>query len=105
MVGRPRLRTHRVRSRAQRVISGNGGSRGDGDFDLDRDFPLGEGTADLSGVVTCPYCGEQSEVALDPGSGAHQTYVEDCPVCCQPWTVRVDYADDGSAHVEVSALD
>jgi cysteine-rich CPXCG protein len=81
--------------------SGNG----DGDFDLDRDFSLGDGTADLSGVVICPYCGEESEVALDPGSGAHQAYVEDCPVCCQPWSVRVEYAGDGSARVEVSALE
>jgi transposase-like protein len=65
----------------------------------------GDGSADLSGVVICPYCGEQSEVALDPGSGAHQAYVEDCPVCCQPWSVRVEYAGDGSARVEVSALE
>jgi hypothetical protein len=83
----------------------DGSNGGDGGFDLDRDFPLGDGTADLSGVVTCPYCAEESEVALDPGSGAHQAYVEDCPVCCQPWTVRVDYDSDGSAHVQVSALD
>lgn len=83
--------------------NGNGNGPGDADFDLDRDFPLGEGTADVSSVVTCPYCGEQSEVALDPGSGAHQAYVEDCPVCCQPWAVRVDYDADGSAHVQLSA--
>ena len=84
------------------MSQGNG--NGDGP-DLDADFPLGDGTADLSGVVTCPYCGEQSEIALDPGSGAHQTYVEDCPVCCQPWTVHVEYGSDGAARVNVSALD
>jgi hypothetical protein len=82
-------------------MNGNGG----GDFDLERDFPLGDGAADLSGAVTCPYCAEVSEIALDPGSGARQSYVEDCPVCCQPWSVRVEYADDGSAHVEVAALE
>jgi hypothetical protein len=81
-------------------MSGNGDSP-----DLDADFPLGDGTADLSGTVTCPYCGEACELSLDPGSGAHQTYVEDCPVCCQPWAVRVDYAGDGSAHVDVSVLE
>jgi hypothetical protein len=85
------------------VIARNDGNHDDGGFD--RDFPLGDGTADLSGVVICPYCGEQSEVALDPGSGAHQAYVEDCPVCCQPWNVRVDYDAEGSAHVQVSAQD
>ena len=83
---------------------GNGAARDD-ESDLDDDFPLGDGTADLSGAVTCPYCAEASEITLDPGGGAHQAYVEDCPVCCQPWNVRVEYADDGSAHVEVSALD
>ena len=77
---------------------------GDAGFDLDRD-PLGDGTADLTGAVICPYCGEESEIALDPGSGAHQSYVEDCPVCCRPWGVRVEYADDGSARIELSALD
>jgi hypothetical protein len=87
------------------VTTGNGSGGDNGDFDLDRDFPLADGAADLSGVVICPYCGEESEVALDPGSGAHQAYVEDCPVCCQPWSVRVEYADDGSARVEVSALE
>jgi hypothetical protein len=81
-----------------------GDGNGDGP-DLDEEFPLGDGTADLSGVVTCPYCGEESEIALDPGSGAHQAYVEDCPVCCQPWSVHVEYAGDGSARVEVSALE
>lgn len=75
------------------------------DPDLDRDFPLGDGTADLSGAVTCPYCGEESEVTLDPGSGEHQTYVEDCPVCCNPWNVSVEYAGDGSARVEVTTLE
>jgi hypothetical protein len=83
--------------------NGNGNGNGGGDFDLDRDFPLGDGTADLSAVVICPYCGEESEVALDPGSGARQTYVEDCPVCCQPWNVHVEYARDGSARIEISA--
>jgi hypothetical protein len=83
----------------------DGDDYGDSGFDVDRDFPLGDGTADLSGEVICPYCGEASEIALDPGSGAHQSYVEDCPVCCRPWSVRVEYASDGSARVQLSALD
>lgn len=81
-----------------------GNGNGDG-ANLDEEFPLGDGTADLTGVVTCPYCGEENEIALDPGSGAQQTYVEDCPVCCQPWSVRVEYTGDGSARVEVTALE
>ena len=73
--------------------------------DLDRDFPLGDGTADTSGLVSCPYCGEENEVSLDPGSGDVQDYVEDCQVCCQPWRVSVEYGPDGSAVVVASVLD
>lgn len=73
--------------------------------ELDRDFPLGDGTADTDAVVSCPYCGESVEIALDPGSGASQDYVEDCAVCCQPWRVSVSYGSGGEASVSVSALD
>jgi len=75
------------------------------DFDLDRDFPLGDGTADTVGTIMCPYCGEENTVSLDPGSGDAQDYVEDCQVCCQPWRVSVHYRDDGSAVVSATALD
>jgi len=75
------------------------------ELDLDRDFPLGDGTADTSGVVSCPYCGEANTISLDPGSGDAQDYVEDCQVCCQPWRVNVEYGADGAAAVTVTALD
>jgi transposase-like protein len=69
--------------------------------DLDEEFPLGDGTADTAGSVICPYCGEQNVVALDPGSGENQDYVEDCQVCCRPWRVRVRYSRQGEASVVV----
>jgi hypothetical protein len=79
------------------------------DFDfldrLDEEFPLGDGTADTDAVVHCPYCGEAVEIALDPGSGAVQEYVEDCEVCCRPWRVSVRFAADGGAEVAVAGLD
>lgn len=75
------------------------------DFDLDRDFPLGDGTADTSADVACPYCGEANTIAVDPGSGGDQSYVEDCQVCCQPWRVSVHYRSDGTADVTATALD
>ncbi|WP_353266190.1 CPXCG motif-containing cysteine-rich protein [Gemmatimonas sp.] len=53
----------------------------------------------------CPYCGESVEIALDPGSGANQQYIEDCQVCCRPWLVSVSYDEDGTAHVFVDASD
>jgi len=68
---------------------------------LDDEFPLGDGVADLAAEVDCPYCGERCIIALDPGSGADQEYVEDCQVCCQPWVVHVHYDPDGTAEVWV----
>ena len=73
--------------------------------DLDEEFPLGDGTADMDSVVVCPYCGETNEIALDPGSGTTQQYVEDCQICCQPWRVSVRYRADGGASVHVEAAD
>ncbi len=37
--------------------------------------------------VTCPYCGEQVEIYLEPDVTG--TFVQDCEVCCNPWRVRV----------------
>jgi hypothetical protein len=71
------------------------------DDELDEEFPLGDGTAETGATVACPYCGEINEIALDPGSGTAQEYVEDCQVCCRPWRLMVHYLPDGS--VEVSA--
>jgi hypothetical protein len=72
--------------------------------ELDEEFPLGDGTAETDATVFCPYCGEVNEIALDPGSGSHQEYVEDCQVCCRPWQVAVQYLPDGSVEVSVDNL-
>jgi hypothetical protein len=62
-----------------------------GDEDLQTDF-----------IVSCPYCGEQVELFLEPD--VMGTLVHDCEVCCRPWQVRVGY-DDGERYVEVSRGD
>jgi hypothetical protein len=72
---------------------------------LDEEFPLGDGVAEMEGIVVCPYCGEVNEVALDPGSGERQDYVEDCQVCCQPWRLMVEYHADGSVDVRAVPAD
>ena len=72
---------------------------------LEDEFPLGDGTADTGATVVCPYCGEEVEIVLDPGSGTHQEYVEDCEVCCRPWQVSVTYGPDGAADVQVEMAD
>lgn len=77
----------------------------DDTLDLDEQFPLGDGTVDTSAVVDCPYCGEESEIGVDPGGGSLQSYVEDCPVCCRPWQVTVRFDTDGTAVVSCDADD
>ncbi len=69
-------------------------------YDSDQDAEL-----DDVAHVSCPYCGEASELSVDPGGGALQEYVEDCEVCCQPWLVRVRFDGEGQASVIVATLD
>ncbi|CAN5169071.1 hypothetical protein BH09GEM1_BH09GEM1_23360 [soil metagenome] len=73
--------------------------------EIEAEFPLGDGTAETEAIVYCPSCGEANEVALDPGGGSDQEYVEDCQVCCRPWLMYVKYGRDGSAEVEVYSSD
>jgi hypothetical protein len=75
---------------------------GDDDVDVDDDFGADLAQATL---VYCPYCGESVEMTLDASGGGIQEYVEDCEVCCQPWSVRVSIDQDGVPHVDVQALD
>lgn len=62
-----------------------------------RDHRGEEGLVAISAMVDCPVCGAANEIAIDPGGGAVQEYVQDCEVCCNPWELRVDYLPDGSA--------
>ena len=74
------------------------------DLSLDEDFPLGDGVVDMDAIVSCPYCGEEVEIGVDPGGGESQVYIEDCPVCCSPWMVRVQYSG-GEVQVTVAQTD
>lgn len=78
---------------------------GSDDALTEEDFPLGDGTADGAALVTCPYCGEEVEITLDPGGEEEQEYVEDCEVCCRPWSVTVHYGAAGAAEVRVERLE
>ena len=43
-------------------------------------------------LVTCPYCGEEIEIFVEPD--VHGSFVQDCEVCCNPWLVRVEAGED-----------
>ena len=51
----------------------------------------------------CDACGEKIVIPLDPSAGRHQQYVEDCPVCCRPNVITVDFDRKGRAVVSSSA--
>ena len=59
---------------------------------------------DTEAEVSCPYCGEEIEIAIDPSGGSAQEYVQDCEVCCRPWRVQVHYGTTGSAEVVVATI-
>lgn len=51
------------------------------------------------GIYICPHCGEEVVVPLDPSQGGSQRYTEDCPVCCNPVVITVNFDEDGEASV------
>jgi hypothetical protein len=61
-----------------------------------------DGNDSTTFAVTCPYCGEQMEIYLEPD--VYGTLVQDCEVCCRPWQVRVERDRDGR-YVEVTRGD
>ncbi|HAU05643.1 CPXCG motif-containing cysteine-rich protein [Pseudoalteromonas shioyasakiensis] len=54
--------------------------------------------------ITCPYCGEQIEILLDPAD-VNQQYIEDCQVCCKPINFLVFESKDEELSVTVSSDD
>jgi hypothetical protein len=52
----------------------------------------------------CPYCGEALELTVDESAGKHQSYIEDCVVCCRPIEVQV-LIDDGDVDVRLRSQD
>ena len=53
-----------------------------------------ERTIDEDGSYVCDACGEEIVVPLDPAAGQSQQYVEDCPVCCNPNLIHVDWDEE-----------
>ena len=47
------------------------------------------------GTYTCPTCGEPIVIPLDRSGGDDQRYTEDCPVCCNPTVLHVEFFPDG----------
>ena len=54
--------------------------------------------------ISCPYCGEQIDILLDPAD-LNQQYIEDCQVCCKPINFLVFESIDEELSVTVSSDD
>jgi len=51
--------------------------------------------------ITCPFCTEPTVVVADMYI-SHQSFIEDCTVCCRPIEIQI-FCEDGSlTSVEVS---
>ena len=68
------------------------------DIDQDAD-QLHRGHLDDESSYVCNSCGEEIVVPLDYSQGQNQQYVEDCPVCCNPNVIFVEFSHDGEAHI------
>jgi hypothetical protein len=53
-------------------------------------------------LVTCPYCGEELTIYVEPD--VRGVLVQDCEVCCNPWLVRVSHHGDERS-VDVTRAD
>ena len=76
----------------------------DGDEDEDKDANGDEDEDEVrAGEVECPFCGEPGEIAadFDPDEPGEQVFVQDCAVCCHPWTVTVRVGHDGQVQYDV----
>ncbi|WP_437228115.1 CPXCG motif-containing cysteine-rich protein [Planctomicrobium sp. SH661] len=51
----------------------------------------------------CPSCGEEIVIPVDITQGEQQEYVEDCPVCCCPVVLRIEFDPDGGVSCSASA--
>jgi hypothetical protein len=47
----------------------------------------------------CDWCGEDIVIPIDLSAGTIQEYVEDCPVCCRPNVIHVEFEQDGQVRL------
>jgi hypothetical protein len=47
----------------------------------------------------CAGCGQWNETFVDESAGGHQSYVEDCQVCCKPNALDIRWSAADQAFV------
>jgi hypothetical protein len=62
------------------------------------EVPTGPWAAE-EGAYLCDACGEEIIIPIDRSAGSAQSYVEDCPVCCNPNLIHVQFDELGLIRV------
>lgn len=44
-------------------------------------------------LFTCPHCGEEISLRLDPTAGKIQEFSYDCEICCRPISIRLKFSN------------
>ena len=60
-------------------------------------------SASANASYICDGCGEEIVVPVDVSAGAEQEYVEDCPICCRPNILHVEFDEDGDVRAWAEA--
>lgn len=68
-------------------------------FELEEQPGRSKSTPDAEASYICDACGEEIVVPLDLTEGTHQTYIEDCPVCCRASVIHVEIDEHGTTSV------
>lgn len=55
-----------------------------------------------SGQYFCTSCGVVNHTAVDLSAGIHQSYVEDCEICCRPNVLHISMNRD-TEEIEIQA--
>lgn len=71
----------------------------DRDNDTLRSPPNRLTSSEAEAIYICDSCGEEIVIPLDLSEGSSQTYVEDCPVCCNPNVIHVGFDESGNVQV------
>jgi hypothetical protein len=64
--------------------------------------PTLPGQAFQDSLVTCPWCGAQQDLYLEPPADRpEQEYFEECSTCGEDFRVAIDWLADGSPRIRI----
>ncbi len=56
-------------------------------------------------AFSCPYCGVELSIRLDPSGGTQQNFIQDCEVCCRPIQLTVRFEGEDVSEFSSDAID